>query len=202
MTTNTINTVADYLRDTVDWNKFYSVVDTIGKSLNGAKDRFEKSDLFEGALEAYSKNQEIKYVNENGVDHLLPKINTNLEMKFSSGGLYHVRKPKTEKKVILKDKISSIRLVNTNSDTVRTALPDNYADFLVLVDVNGAAVISKETLKKYLRFGQGHIEAQNIPISEVAIVIGPDSKIKRKELSNFNYKEAKKKFQLDFLSKF
>ena len=198
----TLNQVATYLRNNVDWNKFYSVVDTIGASLNGAKDRFEKSDLFEGALEAYSTNQEIKYVNNPGVDHLLPAIGTNLEMKFSSSGLYHVRKPKTKREIVLKDKIGGIRLVNTNSDTVRTSLPAGYADFLLLVDINGAAVISKTTLKQYLKFGQGHIEAVNIPMSEVIQIVGPDSNIKRKVLNNFNYKEAKKQFQLDFLSKF
>ena len=199
---NTKSQVAEYLKNAVDWNKFYSVVDTIGATLNGAKDRFEKSDLFEGALEAYSNNKEIKYVNENGVDHLLPAIDTNLEMKFSSTGLYQIKKPKTTPELCLRSKIGGIRLVNTNSDKMPTALPATYANFLILVDINGAAVIDKPTLVKHLFFGKGFIDAQNIPMSEVAMVVGPGDNIKRTILTNFNYKDEKKKFQLDFLGKF
>lgn len=165
--------------------------------MNDAKDRFEKSDLFEGALEAYS-NRRIKYVNQKGIDHLLPELDSNLEMKYSTSGLFKVRK-KTG--VTLYDNIGTIRLVNTNTDKIPTALPADYADYLLLVDFNGAAVIDTATLKQYLYFGMGFIEARNIPIDKFKIIVGPNSNIQRTILPNFNYKEAKKQFQIDFLHK-
>lgn len=188
--------VAEYLKDTIDWSAFYSLVDTVGKTMNEAKDRFEKSDLFEGALEAYSDGR-VKYVNKNGVDHLLPEINENLEMKYSTSGLYKVRK-KTG--ITLHDVIGSIRLVNTNTDKIPTTLPANYANYLLLVDLNGAAVIDVATLKQYLFFGAGFIEARNIPIDKFKIIVRPEDGIKREILPDFSYKEAKKQFQIAFLN--
>lgn len=189
--------IADYLLDTIDWNAFYSLVDTVGKTMNEAKDRFEKSDLFEGALEAYSDGR-IKYVNHKGVDHLLPELDSNLEMKYSTSGLFKVRK-KTG--ITMYDTIGVIRLVNTNTDKIPTELPSGYAQYLLLVDLNGAAVIDVETLKQYLYFGAGFIEARNIPIDKFEIIVSPDSMVQRSILPDFNYKEAKKQFQIDFLNK-
>jgi len=199
---NNITTVAEYLRNTVDWNKFYSLVDTLGKTLNAPKDRFEKSDLMETALASFSKNEEIEYVNRNGVDHLLPKIGTNLEMKYSASSLYSILKAKTNPKISLKSKISSIRLVNTNSNKIPSCLPSGYADFLLIADIHGAFVLNRETLQEHIFFGSGFIEARNIPMTKAAIVVGPESGLKRNMLTDFNYKEAKRQFQLDFLKKF
>lgn len=188
--------VAKYLKDTIDWSAFYSLVDTVGKTMNEAKDRFEKSDLFEGALEAYSDGR-IKYVNRKGIDHLLPEIDKDLEMKYSTSGLYKVRK-KTG--ITLHKTIGSIRLVNTNTDKIPTALPEGYAKYLLLVDLNGAAVIDVDTLKQYLFFGAGFIEARNIPIEKFNIISKPEDNVKREILPDFNYKEAKKQFQIAFLN--
>ena len=83
----TVHEVAQYNRNHVDWVKFFSVVDTLGKTMNGQKDRFDKSDIIEMALDAYSDSN-ILYVNDDGVDHLLLNLNnahglpTTQEMKF------------------------------------------------------------------------------------------------------------------------
>lgn len=164
--------------------------------MNEAKDRFEKSDLFEGALEAYS-NGRVKYVNNRGVDHLLPELDTNLEMKYSTSGLYKVRK---RTGISLLEEIGSIRLVNTNSDKIATSLPKGYADYLLLVDINGAAVIDVANLKPYLHYGIGFIEARKVPTSLFNIIIKAEDNIKREILPNFDYKSAKKQFQIAFLT--
>jgi len=179
---NTAQSVANYFEKNVSWPSFFSLVDTIGDCLNSPKLRFLKSDLLERAVAKYSKDGLVKYVNLEGIDFILEKLETSLEMKYSSKALY------TEKGKKLKQKISNIRLVNTNSKCIATKLPDNYADFLLVADFNGAAIIDKETLKKYLFFGIGYIEAQNIPMSEVTMVVGIHSKIDRKK-TQVNIKE-------------
>jgi hypothetical protein len=113
-------------------------------------------------------------------------------MKYSSDALH---KKKSKK---LKPKISSIRLVNTNGNYMATKLPDNYADFLLVVDFNGAVIIDKKTLKKYLKFGTGYIEAKNIPMSEVTMVVSTHSKIDRKK-TQVNIKEIYEDMQNQIL---
>ncbi len=190
--------LAKFLKENMDWDKFFSLVDTVGTTLNSPKDRFEKSDLFEISLEIFS-NKKIKYVNKQGADHEIPELKIFTEMKFSSSGLY---KESKRKGLIANPIIKSIRLVNTNGKTKPTALPSTYAPYLLLADCNGAVVIDTETLKKYLEFGEGNIEARNIPISQFEKIVGPDDITNRKKLEDFNYKQAKIQFQLDFLSKF
>ena len=52
----TITQVRDYIRDNVNWHKMYSMIDTVGSTMNGQKDRFDKSDLIEMGLAVYSNN--------------------------------------------------------------------------------------------------------------------------------------------------
>lgn len=179
---NTTQSVADYLEKNISWPALFSLVDTIGDCLNSQKLRFLKSDLLERAVAKYSKDGLVKYVNQDGVDFILEKLETTLEMKYSSKALY------TEKGKTLKKSIGNIRLVNTNSKCIATKLPDTYSDFLLVVDFNGAAIIDKKTLKKYLFFGIGSIEARDIPMSEVTMVVGVHSKIDRKK-TQVNIKE-------------
>jgi hypothetical protein len=190
--------LAKFFKDNVDWNKFYSLVDTVGTTLNSSKDRFEKSDLFEISLEIFSNNK-IKYVNKQGADHEILEFKIFTEMKFSSYGLY---KKSKRKGLIANPIIKSIRLVNTNGKAKPTALPSTYAPYVLLADLNGAVIIDTETLKEYLDFGEGHIEAQNIPISQFEKIVGPDDITNRKKLEDFDYKQAKIQFQLDFLNRF
>jgi len=190
--------LAKFFKDNVDWNKFYSLVDTVGTTLNSPKDRFEKSDLFEISLEIFSDNK-IKYVNKQGADHEIPDLKIFTEMKFSSFGLY---KNSRRKGLIANPIIKSIRLVNTNGKAKPTALPSTYAPYLLLTDLNGAVIIDTETLKEYLDFGEGNIEARNIPISQFEKIVGPDDITNRKKLEDFDYKQAKIQFQLEFLNRF
>ena len=48
----TLQQVCDYNRAHVNWIKLYSMIDTLGTTMNGKKDRFDKSDLIEMGIDA------------------------------------------------------------------------------------------------------------------------------------------------------
>lgn len=195
--------VASYYQQSVDWSKYYSVVDTVGITLNGRKDRFEKSDIFEQALDVFSDGK-IKYVNNEGADHHLPELGDGVfcEMKYGSNSLYKLSTKKGVQSIVLRDRVTSLRLVNTLGNGERHGLPSAYAPYVLVSDYHGSAVIDTATLSNYLEFGQGHIEAKNVPMEHFVHVVTPNDNVERKVIENFNYKEEKQKFQNDFLKKF
>ena len=71
---NTVDLVT-WFQQNVDWNKYVTLVDTIGDELDERKLRFDKSDLLERSLELFSNN-ELVYVNLEGVDHIGPEAST------------------------------------------------------------------------------------------------------------------------------
>ena len=75
--------LAIWLRENIDWNKYTTLVKTIGDELNERKLRFDKSDLLERSLELFSNNEMI-YVNLEGVDHIGPEASTieNTNVRF------------------------------------------------------------------------------------------------------------------------
>ena len=73
---NTVDLVT-WFQQNIDWNKYVTLVDTIGDELDERKLRFDKSDLLERSLELFSNN-ELVYVNLEGVDHIV-----NLEKEKS-----------------------------------------------------------------------------------------------------------------------
>ena len=185
--------VADFFSKSVDWNLFFSTVDAIGDSLNSPKNRFDKSDIFELAIEVFS-NQKIKHYNQNYRDFYIPSLQISCEMKYSRNLLFN-------KKGVLKSKIN-LTLINTmGKNEKRNSLPNEYSDYLIAVDSQGCAVIDKLTLSQYLDSSSdsGQIKAKDIPIDKVILVRKP-SDIKRKTIKNLDYSQAKLKLQKEFLS--
>lgn len=212
----TIEQVRDYNRQSVDWVKFFSVIDTLGKTMNGQKDRFDKSDIIEMALDAYSDSN-ILYVNDDGVDHLLLNLPnaqglcTTQEMKFVSVLFYKefvVERANKRAGIVGRKELKpnqqsiSLKLVNSMGQNKHTALPSDYAEFLLVVDNHSAHVIKVSDLTPFLHFGGDGIEARKVPCNLFTQVVGPADVNNRKPLPDFNYKEEKLKFQRDFLEKF
>lgn len=54
--------------DTVNWEKFFSMVSVIGGDLDDRKNRFDKSDILEQALEIFSDGS-FTWVDKVGWDH-------------------------------------------------------------------------------------------------------------------------------------
>jgi hypothetical protein len=208
----TVEQVAEYNRVNVDWVKFFSMIDTLGTTMNGQKDRFDKSDLIEMALSEYS-NGMIRYLNNDGVDHDLINLSnhgnsTKQEMKFLSSAFYGIKV--TQRKTKFKEKIEqllpkskvSLKLMNSQGENKHKELPKTYAEFLIVVDNNSVGVIEVEKLKSNLIFKGDGIEAKDVPCDWFTKIIEPKDIMSRKKLNDFNYKEEKIKFQQRFLAQF
>lgn len=223
----TIQQVVDYNRANVDWVKVFSVVDTLGKTMNGPKDRFDKSDIIEMSLDIFS-NGNIQRVDMVGCDHLLtnlPNSNrtpTTQEMKFVTELFYKeyvVKQDKKKTKVLQsiagvklnkKDKKTglpivhtiTLKLMNSLGENTHKTLPATYAEFLLVADSNSIHIIETASLSPYLDFSGDGISAKNVPSTLFHEVVGPSDLVGRKALANSNYKELKIAFQRNFLSQF
>ncbi len=217
----TIEQVKQYNKTNVNWNKFFSVVETVGSSMNGQKDRFDKSDIIEMALSEFSSGN-IEYVNDDGVDHKLVNLKdennneTTQEMKFLTGSFYDIRVIQRAKKATKKspareqikgvvslpgNKTINIKLMNSNGENSHKALPKDYAKFLLVVDNYSAHVVEVSKLSKFLKFTGDGIEAKSVPREIFTQIISPDE-VTNRVVMNMNYKQEKLKFQKNFLSQF
>jgi hypothetical protein len=169
----------------IDWQRFYNLCVNIGAELNERQWRFLKSIFLEIAISIYS-NDVLTYVGESqeGCDFIIKKLNNlKIEMKFVAGCLF------TPTNKTLKQKTSEVKLMNSNGTNTHTSLPESYADYLLIVDVNGAAVISKEKLQKYISIGGDGIKAK-IPTNELHIISTPSNISLDFEKKDLNIKET------------
>jgi hypothetical protein len=168
----------------IHWQRFNNLCLSIGRDLNDPQWRFLKAIFLENAIANYS-NGELTYVgdSEKGCDFIIKKLNNlRIEMKYVAGGIF------SGKKLAQKKTTSEIKLTNSNGTNTHSELPDTYSDYLLIVDVNGAGLISKETLKKYIISGGDGIKAK-IPIDMLHIVCQP-SDIKETNQKDLRIKET------------
>ena len=182
--------VAQHLSNSIDWNRFFSVVDAIGSTLNKPKDRFDKSDIFELALEVYSNNA-VNYVNEEGRDHYIPELQTYVEMKYDESALYSRTKKQPQTTVTL-------TLVNTMGNRNTLELPYGYADFVLAVGLHGCAVVDKASIIRNLCKTNDQLKSR-VPFSEFAIVRAPNQISRFLVTIQKTYKDEKTKLQREFL---
>ena len=186
--------LAIWLQHNVDWNKYVSLVRTIGDELNERKLRFDKSDLLERSLELFS-NGDLVYVNLEGVDHIGPK-GCMIEMKFTEGSLFT---RKTKKK---KEHVSDLQLMNSRGSSAGRTLPSSYADFLLIADVDSVAVIAKEDLLPYVVDAGDGLKTSKLPSNLVQYVFVPGQYKSQDLAESVSYKDAKMKMQREFLAQF
>ena len=184
----------NWLSNNVDWNKYVTLVDQIGDELNERKLRFDKSDLFEKALELFS-NQDLQYVNQEGVDHIGPNGIT-IEMKYSDGCLF------TSKKKQPKKHVSDLQLMNSRGSSEGRTLPESYAQFLLICDKDAVAVISKIDLIPYVVDAGDGLKTSKLPSSSVQYVFKPGEYKPLKLEESRSYLQAKMKMQQAFLAQF
>ena len=153
---------------TIDWQEFHNFASSIGKDLNNHQWRFLKAIFLEKAIEYYSNNQ-LTYIGdlEKGCDFKVPSLNNlRIEMKYIEGCLF------SGKKLSQKKTTSEIKLMNSNGTNTHVGLPNTYSDYLLIVDLNGAGLISKEILQNYIILGGDGIKAK-IPLDKLHIVFQP-----------------------------
>ncbi len=156
--------VATFLRDNVNWDYFFSLVQAIGDSLNDRKGRFIKSDLLEMAVEAYGTNA-IKWVDQEGWDHEIDQ-RIKVEMKHQKKSLFtEGGKPKAH--------VGVIRLQNTLGGKVRT-LHQTFS-FLLITDLQSAAVADFKTVAKAAVAKKDVIQigSKRLAMSDVAFIVKP-----------------------------
>ena len=211
----TVTQVAEYNKTKINWTKVFSVIATLGTTMNGQKDRFDKSDIFEMAISVFSDGA-VEYANDDGVDHKLTFLKnkegnpTTQEAKFHSELFYALRSVKRankkkgtpgRKELVKLNKPVTLKLVNSQGENTHKTLPDSYAEYVLAFDNNSAFVIETAKLIPYLKFSGDGIEAKKVPADMFTEIVGPNDIADRKKL-DFNYKQAKLAFQLNFLNKF
>ena len=198
-----LNSIVRESLESVDQGRLKNLMSHIGDELNGRKERFDKSDIIEKAIEEYSRDGSIEYVDEVGYDHMCAS-RAKLEVKSQKNCLYT---PKGNKK----DKTSSIKLMNSLGDASLRRREDVIKfDALALVDsgrlgshLSSVAYIMEKDIKdEWLRFVGDGVTVQ-IPKEFLVFVYEkgePLSLNERKE--PFNYKEKKDEFQRDYIQSF
>jgi len=168
LTQNIIESNLLQILNTINWQRFHNLCISIGRDLNDQQWRFLKAIFLENAVANYS-NDELTYVGdmEQGCDFIVKKLdNLRIEMKYVEGCIF------SGKKLCQKKTTSEIKLMNSNGTNTHSGLPETYSDYLLIVDLNGAGLISKEKLKKYIILGGDGIKAK-IPIDNLHIVFKP-----------------------------
>jgi len=186
--------LAVWLQNNVDWNKYVTLVKAIGNELNERKLRFDKSDLLERSLELFS-DQNLKYVNQEGVDHIGPE-GVTIEMKFTDTCLF-TRKTKKKKKFV-----SDLQLMNSRGSSEGRTLPESYAEYLLICDTDSVAVISKTDLLPYITSAGDGLKTTKLPSNMIQYVFVPGQYIPQDIAVKKSYLESKLDMQNTFLAQF
>jgi hypothetical protein len=166
---------AEDLKLSIDANRYATLIASLGNQLNERMDRFAKAKFIEMSLQSYT-NGRLKYVNDEGRDHIDTSNGLDLEFKYMANGLFtKTGKPKATIKVKLKNSLGK------NKGTTI----ENPADFYMLGQQDSIAIISGEDIKKYLVAVPDGIEA-HIPFDAVNFVF---EKIGMNRLVDVNFKE-------------
>lgn len=170
------NQVTDILK-AIDWQRFNKLCASLGSELNDQQWRFLKAAFLERAVASYSNNL-LVYVGDdkNGCDFIIPSLNgVTVEMKFTAEALF------SAKKTTVKDKCKAITLLNSKGTNTHQNLPESYAQYLLIVEARGAAVITKEKLMQYV-VSNGDSLTAVIPSAELTLVFQPENLIKKQPL--------------------
>lgn len=179
---------AEYLKASVDWNRYFRLISAIGDSLNSNKNRFDKSDLLEHSLEIFSGGV-VKWIDDVGADHLLLD-GTRIEMKYILGSLQGAN-GRTKKT------ISSVKLMNSLGTCTHKSLPQNYADYLLISDSHIVCLLDRDTLSRYIVCRGDGLYAERIPFSQVYTV--SKGMPQPAQSSSFDYAQEKRQMQKRFI---
>lgn len=183
-----INQVIETLK-VINWQKFHELCVNIGSDFNSPQLRFLKAIVLESSIDMYSKHV-LTYVGdeETGCDFKIPSLNNlKVEMKYTQGSLFGGKK--LEMREITKD----IKLLNSLGTNKHANLPDNYSDYLLIVDMHGAALIDKPNLIQYVRSNGDGLNAK-IPTDKLHILFRPSDLNMEFKRKNLNIEEKLHKF--------
>lgn len=192
-------TAFDVLRR-LNWDRFFTIVEAVGPTLDDRKGRFDKSDIFENALGVCSGNA-INWVDGIGLDHIVLDVgDCDLEMKSAKNSLF-TKTGRFKKNVTLKLMNSLGNASNrTKEDVVRF-------DNLLIIDTGdkksfSAALVSANNIKpEYLDFKEDGVILK-IPTQELQFIVRPNNLTIGRTQPKFSYQERKKAMQREFIESF
>lgn len=194
---HTTKSLAERYKKIIDWNRFFRIVNQLGDQCNSRKNRFDKADILEQALEVCS-NGILSWIDEIGRDHRDNKLNIEIEFKFQISSMF-TKVRKTPKKFI------KIRIKNFigKKKTAAAAAPgkakiDNPADYYLFVQNDAVGIISYKEMEPYLVEKRDGMDTA-IPHNKITYIIKP-TKQEFKAIPNaMNYKKRKREMQREFI---
>tara|TARA_Y100000385_G_scaffold246252_1_gene265483 strand:+ start:360 stop:941 length:582 start_codon:yes stop_codon:yes gene_type:complete len=177
-----------------DYYGFQNVCLSLGESLNGRKDRFDKSDIIEAAI-AEASGGCLEWVDQQGYDLYDQKNNLKYEVKSGESSLF------TKKGVKKKKDTGDIKLTNTLQQGIKVI--KNTADYLIIVNTkSGSLGITKyKTAIKYSTERDDGFTTK-IPLSEIVIIHHDTTKVLEEQTKSFSYKERKERMQKEYVRSF
>lgn len=182
----------------MDCQRFFEMIHHMGPDLNSRKNRFDKADLIEHALEVGTSSR-LRWVDELGYDLIDSVDETKFESKSQKFCLY----TKTGKK---KSKTTELKLTNTLQNSLEKKL-DCTSDHLLIVDTGSPksyaiAIISYSTVvEKYSTQKSDGFSCQ-IPIDELTFLFEPGDFLIRNVGDFSRYSDEKKRLQREFVNRF
>ena len=183
---------AKYLRSILDFESYANLVYSLGDSLNGKKDRFDKSDIIEQSIEVFTERRLI-WIDEEGRDHNDVIMGLYLELKYLSDGIWTPKRkdPKKTVKIKIKNSLGTNKGINIS----------NPADYYMICQQDSIAIISWKDMKPFLKTLVDGIEA-NIPFSSLTFIFKPEdisSEYYKSKNTNLDYKYNKRKMQREVI---
>ena len=186
---HTSATIASRYAEIIDWNRWFNIVFQLGDQCNGRKDRFDKADILEHAIEICSDGK-LTWVDGIGRDHHDNEMNLDIEFKFSENSMFTEKRKKPTKLVKMKIK-------NSLGETKTTDIKDP-ADYYMFAQQDAVGIISYSEMLPFLKVvGDGL--ATEIPHEKITFIVTPQKTERTKNQKCMNYKQRKRAMQREFI---
>lgn len=180
------------LADSLDKQRYATLVQSVGDQLNGRKDRFDKSDVIERCLEVYTDGR-LEWVDDKGRDFVDTERGLDIEFKYEQDALFtNVRQNPRD---------PNLRLINNLGERNQID-PDELADFFVVGQQDSMGVISKETIFDDSRPSKLKFDADVVMgdfyFKDIVIMFRPDD-IGEIQTVDVDYKKRKMEMQMELI---
>lgn len=180
------------LAQSLNKERYATLVQSVGDQLNGRKDRFDKSDVIERCLQVYT-DERLKWVDDKGRDFVDTKLGLDIEFKYEENALFtEVRKDSRD---------PNLRLINNLGERNQID-PDELADFFVVGGEDSMGVISRERIFDDNRPSKLKFDADVVMgdfyFEDIVIMFRP-SDVGEIETVDVDYKKRKMEMQMELI---
>lgn len=180
------------LAQSLNKERYATLVQSVGDQLNGRKDRFDKSDVIERCLQVYT-DERLKWVDDKGRDFVDTNLGLDIEFKYEENALFtEVRKDSRD---------PNLRLINNLGERNQID-PDELADFFVVGGEDSMGVISRERIFDDNRPSKLKFDADVVMgdfyFEDIVIMFRP-SDVGEIETVDVDYKKRKMEMQMELI---